>query len=339
MAPSGGNSQPWRFEAIENAINVIAEPEKDHPVLNFRNRGTWVAHGALLENIVIAAMHHGYSANVITFPDPARPNQTARVILEKCEVQTSPLYDAIFERTTNRKPYDSTRLPLAISNGLISCTKGLRGEVKLFEERTTIESLAQASSMNEVVMLNNKSLHKLFFDEIVWTEQQELDKKCGLYLKTMGLQPPQEKALQLFKHWGAMRFVNMLRFNKMIAKDNATVYASASAIGAVLVANNDERFLDAGRIMERLWLTSAASGLSFHLMTGVLFMHQSIAAGEITVLKEDEKALVEGAYNRIAELVQPQDLVIALLFRIGKGGQPSARSSKKRPVLYSPGKQ
>lgn len=333
LAPSGGNSQPWRFEAIDNTINVIAEPEKDHRVLNFRNRGTWVAHGALLENIVVAALHHGYNPTITTFPDPTRPNLTARVILEKCETQVSPLYDAIFERTTNRKPYDTTPLSTATSDSLISCTEGLRGEVRLFDERSAIESLAQASSINEVIMFGNKSLHKLFFDELVWTEQQESDRKSGLYLKTMELQPPQQKALQLLKHWGAMRFVNLLGFNNMIAKDNAAVYATASAIGAILVANNDESFIDAGRLMERLWLTSTASGLSFHLMTGVLFMHQSIAAGEIEVLSLKESELIERAYKQIAELVKPQDLAIAMLFRIGKDGKPSARSSKKKPVL------
>lgn len=58
QAPSGSNSQPWRFEVAGGTISIIMLPEKDHPILNFRNRGTLLAHRALIENIVIAAAHY-----------------------------------------------------------------------------------------------------------------------------------------------------------------------------------------------------------------------------------------------------------------------------------------
>ena len=80
-APSGSNSQPWRFKVREGVIEIIAEPEKDHPILNFRNRGTWIAHGALIENIVILASAFGYKAGVSIFPNKNEKNITARISL------------------------------------------------------------------------------------------------------------------------------------------------------------------------------------------------------------------------------------------------------------------
>ena len=58
-APSGSNSQPWCFEVKNNKVNIIMLPEKDHPILNYHNRGTLIAIGALIENIIITASSLG----------------------------------------------------------------------------------------------------------------------------------------------------------------------------------------------------------------------------------------------------------------------------------------
>ena len=52
-APSGDNCQPWRFEATDNKINIFNVPHKDQALYNFRQSGSLVAHGALVENILI----------------------------------------------------------------------------------------------------------------------------------------------------------------------------------------------------------------------------------------------------------------------------------------------
>src|SRR3989344_7641460 len=111
-APSGGNSQPWKFEVRGDEVTVIALPLKDHPVLNFHYRGTWVAHGALLENIEIAAAHYGFNAETVIFPVKEGQNVIACITLQASEPKPSVLYDAIARRVTNRKPFALT--PLSI---------------------------------------------------------------------------------------------------------------------------------------------------------------------------------------------------------------------------------
>lgn len=91
-APSGSNSQPWRFEFFDNELRIIATPEKDHPILNFRNRGTWVAHGALIENIIIAATHFGFKTKPHFFPDYRDPNLTAILEFKKDDLVSDPLF-------------------------------------------------------------------------------------------------------------------------------------------------------------------------------------------------------------------------------------------------------
>ena len=71
-------------------------------------------------------------------------------------------------------------------------------DVKFIEERVSIEVLAKASSANEIVMLENRDLHKLFFEEIVWSAEAEKKRGGGLYVKTMELKPPEQFALKNF---------------------------------------------------------------------------------------------------------------------------------------------
>jgi hypothetical protein len=332
QAPSGGNSQPWEFKVEGDHIDVFATPQKDHPILNFRNRGTWVAHGALLENVAIAASALGYRTDIQEFPDGVGSRLTARITLHVSSSQDESLYAAIHARVTNRKVYDIAPLNDVQKSELLSEVSEIEGgSVHLTDDRDAIISLGCAVSNNEVVMLENKLLHNLFFHEVVWTEKQEQARGGGLYLKTLEMKLPQEKAFKMFRHWPLMRFANMFGMAKRIARDNAKVYSATPMMGIIVVEDSDRNFITAGRIMERLWLRATKMGLSFQLITGVLFLHQKLAAGEAQEFSDEHIHLLNESYQTIADTFGVKDGIIALLFRVGQGGEPSARSLKAAP--------
>ena len=352
MAPSGSNSQPWKFRVLENRIDVIALPEKDHPVLNIQNRGTWVAHGALLENLSIAASALGYNADITIFPDINSPNLTARVMIEKKQSLSESLFEAIPKRVTNRKPYQKTPLSVKEKELLQQHASILHNRAQLFliENSKKLETLGSALAVNEIVMLENKTLHRLFFDEIVWTKKEEQEKKSGLYLKTMELEAPKEKILKILRHWPIMRIANALGFaRKAVAADNAKMYASCAAMGLITVSNEDRAFIDAGRLMERIWLQATSMSLGFQLVTGVLFLKQGIDRGNTAKLSDEHLMFIREAYQTILNAFSPlggsrlaedgesrrvtPKWIPAVLFRIGNSAPPTAYSSKKLPDI------
>jgi len=334
-SPSGSNSQPWKFIVHENVVDVIAEPEKDHPILNFRNRGTFVAHGALIENIVISASAFGYKPAVVLFPDESNKNITARISFTKIEKFEDSLFSSIPCRVTNRKPYSKMVLAADQKEELKHSEKEVDGgEIFFIEGEKNLIELGMAVSVNEIVMLENKNLHKLFFDEIVWTKNEEKERKNGLYLKTMELKKPQEKALHLFQYWPIMNLFNRLGLAEKIASDNADVYASAGLGGIIVMENDDVAFLKAGRLMERIWLKVEKMGLSFHLITGVLFLRQRINAGETSDLSKKHISLIKDAYEDIVKVFNvSEEKIVGLFFRIGKADAPTSFSSKKEPII------
>ncbi|HRO71697.1 MAG TPA: nitroreductase family protein, partial [Chitinophagaceae bacterium] len=62
-APSGDNTQPWRFEIIDNNhIAIHGYDTRDWCIYDFEGRASYMAHGALLETIRIAAAEYGLKA-------------------------------------------------------------------------------------------------------------------------------------------------------------------------------------------------------------------------------------------------------------------------------------
>src|SRR5690606_6156496 len=54
-APSGGNSQPWKFLYKQGNLYIFHDIHFSHSLLDFNHLGSYVAFGAMLENIGIKA--------------------------------------------------------------------------------------------------------------------------------------------------------------------------------------------------------------------------------------------------------------------------------------------
>jgi hypothetical protein len=244
------------------------------------------------------------------------------------------LSESIHRRSTNRKPYKTESLNQETKNALFSIAKGFPDlNFILIENPDAITTLSKASSVNEIIMLENQKLHNLFTNEIVWTEDEEKIKQSGLYLKTMELQAPQRAALKLFRNWNVMNFFNRFKIARGIATSNAKIYAKTPAIAAITVADDDKAFLSVGRLMERLWLQAVYEGLSVHLMTGVLFLYQGIKNDQKDIYSRKEIDLIKRAYHETQIALGTPPGVISLLMRIGKSAEPTARSSKQAPRI------
>ncbi len=327
-APSGSNSQPWKFEWKDNTLSILSLPEKDHKFFNYNNRGTWVAHGALLENILIASSHLGFSASYVLFPDSAKPNLTFTIRFTPAKQGPEPLFDYINQRATNRKPYQPG-LTLAEKNALIESAALIEGvRVVIIDDEERLAVVGQASSINERVMLENEKLHELFFKEIVWTEQEEKEKKTGLYLKTMELPGGAQLALRLFKNWRVAKILNSLGASQAIAAGNAASYAKTGGMAAFLVQNDDRAFINVGRAMQRVWLQATALGLSAHPLAGTIFMWQQAFLGNTEILTEPHRALVRKAYAETAAAFSADQTIVGFILRLGHDGKPSAYSSR-----------
>ncbi len=339
QAPSGENAQPWRFAVRGNEISLFNVPENDQSLYNFQQRASSIAHGAVIENISIAAGHFGLMASVTIMSKGDDTNLVATILLSEVGDGSGNdgffLYPFIAERSTNRKIYKGGAIPAPVIKTLSDAGKEMEGiEVAFVTEPSNIKRLANIASVNDSLLLENKSLHDFFFSHVHWTLEEEVKERSGFYIEVLELLPPARAMFRLFKHWAIMRIFNALGAAKMGAKENSKIYASASAIGIITITDERTRsFIDAGRVLQRLWLTATKEGLSMQPLTGVLFFYQRIVAGEGDVFTDGQKEAVEKAYEGIQSIFDTDGKTIVMMFRIGYADPPTASSLKKPPAI------
>ncbi len=110
LAPSGHNTQPWRFAITSQPeeLELYADTSRELLALDRRHRELILSCGAALFNLRVAIRHFGYEASVELFPDAFNPLLLARVRLGglATEPPEQRLFTAIQKRHTNRRLFD-----------------------------------------------------------------------------------------------------------------------------------------------------------------------------------------------------------------------------------------
>lgn len=337
QAPSGENAQPWKFKVAGDEVSLFNIPENDQSLYNFGQRASYIAHGAVIENIQVAASHFGLNLSVNLFPDEHDPNLVAKMILKQSDTKEDPLYQFIAKRSTNRKPYKDDGIAPEIIEQLSQSSQGAAGvNVKFVSDPSKIGEIANIASLNDRLLLENKELHDFFFSHLHWTLEEETEKRSGFYIEVLELLPPAKVLFRFFKYWSLMKIFNALGMPKVGAKENSKIYASAPAIGIISIsgeANGD--FVEVGRSLQKMWLTITSKGLSMQPLTGILFFHQRIKAGKGDEFSPEQKQAIENAYAGIASIFSITNGVIAMMFRIGYAEPPTASSLKMPPTIIT----
>lgn len=334
-APSGDNSQPWRFVfRAPDMLEFHAIPEKDNVLLNVDDSGTLIALGAAIQNAELEAKSLGLSSEI-------RYNKegtlVATFIFHKggglSETERD-LQQAITLRHSNRKPYKKIPLTEDDRKFLLDTAGGSTGiSFSFVEDEKLMALISRALTTMEEIALKNKPIHKLFFQSIFWSKARNSEGKSGLYIKTLELPPPAQLLFKILRYWSVANFLAWIGFPKMVAETNAKQNASASAFGVITVNRFDRTsYLEAGRLLERVWLATAAHGMSLQIVTGLLFLARAMKHETSSIFSAGERASVQKAYARIRENLKGTDEPF-LMFRVGYAAAPSAVSFRRGPII------
>ena len=110
LASNPHNSQPWLFRVTAPTIDLFAVPERQIGVIDPFRREMVIGLGCAVENMRLAAAAEGFKADIRLMPDPTTESHAASISLAESSPATSPLFEAIPHRHTNRASYDTTRV-------------------------------------------------------------------------------------------------------------------------------------------------------------------------------------------------------------------------------------
>ncbi len=334
-APSGDNCQPWRFRLLQDGIQVINDGPRDTSLYNANNIASYIAHGALIENMRISAATIGRDTVIRLFPSGGVDGVVACLEFKKSDVKADRLLPQIERRCTNRRAYKKTPLPGNAAEALRGCAGSIGGgEVFLVEGRTEMETAAKAASLNDRLLFENRRLHDFLFEHIRWSKKEAEECGDGLDIRTLGLNALQRMAFRAMRQWQAVRIANLCGFSRIAQSGSYRLCAGSSALGMILMdGTSDNAFVQGGRLLQRVWLTAASLGLAFQPMTGVTFLIQRLRMAGGEGLNEGHRELLRKAEKDLLTVFpMEKGRAVIMLFRVGYAPEP-VRSLRRAAML------
>ena len=112
LAPSSHNTQPWQFSIEQNTIHVYVDPSRRLKYSDPTGRLTFIALGAVAENIAIAADYYGFVARYEENDKENGPDYAFSLHLELSDTKIYPqeFLRAILNRASYRKQYKKEKV-------------------------------------------------------------------------------------------------------------------------------------------------------------------------------------------------------------------------------------
>jgi hypothetical protein len=273
-APSGDNTQPWRFQIDPRTgrVALFLDESRDPSPMNAGQRMARIALGAALENLLRAAGAFGLEVAV------ERPTPPALAVVR---FEGSPAGDVaveIGERVTNRRPYDGRPISAALLEKLRRQTpprQGIATHWIIGAER--LRSLAGLIRRADEMMLGNLAFYNAFLRNVRFDAPPAAEVEEGLSLASLELSATDRIGLRLLPRLPSpLRRLGL----KPLAAHSKRLVESASALCLfVATSSRAETDLAVGQAVQSAWLALTASGLAAQPMMSLVILDGVLEQG------------------------------------------------------------
>ena len=332
-APSGDNTQPWRFELLDERRFVVhGFDTRDWCLYDIDGRPSQMALGALLENIAIAASTHSMRASIVRRTDAPETQPTFDVQLEESrDVPADSLAQFIAVRSVQRRALRTRPLSAAVKRTLEAAV-GRDHSVRWLEGAANRRAIASLMFRTSALRLTAPEAYEVHRSVIAWNSRFSEDKVPDA---AIGLDPLTTRLMAfVMRDWARVRFFNRYLAGTLTPRIQLDVIPSmACAAHFLIIAHDAPRTVDgyvaAGRAMQRFWLTATREGLQLQPE-----MSPSIFAG---YARQDRPFTASPAIWKRAKalgeqfdrLVAPDAATTVFMGRVGEGPAPRARSLRR----------
>jgi len=157
QAPSGHNTQPWRFVLYDDAVDLYADRSRALPVSDPHDRELIMSCGCALLSLRIAVAAYGYVCMVKTFPGNSHADLLARVTISPAALPEEDgfLEPSISSRRTYRRSFDNKAISAAIRSSLIDAAFREHCDLQFFDELSQRSALATLVSEADAMQWEN----------------------------------------------------------------------------------------------------------------------------------------------------------------------------------------
>lgn len=329
LAPSGDNTQPWRFVVDEAAGRILLQVDerRDPSPMNAGQRMARIAVGAMLENLLQQADASGWTAQ----EEPPPPGVEAALRLHR--TGTGPAgssHPNLAQRVTNRRSYDGRPVASEVLERLARQTPEFDGvRTHWITERDRIGAIGSLIGEADAVMFGNGAMRQAFLSKVRFDVAPGHPVSEGLPLRALELTAADRVALRVMRRLpdGLLRIAGAARIFAAKARD---LVESASGL-CLIVAGDGSPHTDVvvGRALERAWLGLAEAGLAVQPMMSLPVLDNVRTNGDQALIMELGEARLDRLDRRFRELAPEIGPGRAAgLLRFGHAPPPSGRTGR-----------
>lgn len=330
-APSGDNTQPWRFEIVDDhRLVVYGRDTREHCVYDLQGHASQISLGILLETITIAASSHGLRTEYRHRPDLPETTPTFDVTFsDDPDLSPSPLIPYIPIRAVQRRPM-RTRALTKREKSQLEASLGPDYRVLWLEGFANRLRTARLMFRNAGLRLTMPEAYEVHSNIIEWDARYSEDKIPD---QAIGVDPLTTRLMRwTLQSWGRVAFMNRYLAGTLAPRIQLDFIPGLACAGhfALLAKHRPQTiddFTSAGQAVQRFWLTATQLGLSAQPeMTPLIFHEYATENIQFSSTKGmDERA--QRISHQLKNLIGEQEAELAIFMgRIGNGPKPSARS-------------
>lgn len=341
MAPSGANSQSWKWMYHNSAIYLFLDGIYNAALLDYGNTTSMVSLGAATENLVLKAHSLGLEV-IIETPTLTFDSVLIAVFkffketnLSSLKEQIEPhicneLVDAIPYRLTNRNISIRHILEKESLNNLRKVVQTMHGaDLKIIDEERDLARVAEIIAKMDRIRIMHQGGQQDLRAEIRWSKEEvELTKNGIDLLGTVDITPSELAGFRLVKEWPVLKHLNDWKVGTGLEKIGRKSIKTASAVALVTMPYfNSKNFFIGGRVIERLWLAANKSNICLHPASIAVLMFNTYNYGNKEIFSSAMKEEIEQLrkeFERLFSINNPIGEI--LLVRLFIAGPPKSRS-------------
>ena len=335
-APSGDNTQPWRFE-VRGARHVVVRgfDTRSHCVYDLDGHPSQLSLGALLESLALAASRHGLrmQAQRRTGMPEHLPTFDA-VFIDAPGLAPDPLAAFLPQRTVQRRKLSTRSLRVSEKAALAASLPPGFGVLWLEGTRTRFAS-ARLMFNNARLRLIMPEAHKVHCDVIEWNARYSVDRMPD---QALGVDAMTAKLMRwIMRSWRRVDFFNTWLAGTLAPRLQMDLLPGwYCAAHFALLAESPPRHVDdyvaAGRAMQRFWLTATELGLQMQPELTPLIFARYVRERRIFSRTEGLQEVAQELAQQTRTLLGQEHTERAVfLGRIG-AGPPARARSLRRPL-------
>lgn len=329
-APSGDNTQPWRFEVLDaRRLIVHGHDTREHCVYDLDGHPSQIAHGALLETLAIAASAHGLRAEFGRRPDAPDTHPVYPVeLVPDPGVTPDPLLPSVTQRSVQRRRMRTTPLTAAERRALEEAVRDCC-TVRWFEGTVQRARLTRLMFANAKLRLTLPEAYPVHRDIIAWnarfSEDRVPDQALGLDALTLKLMR------WVMQSWERVRFFNAYLAGHLLPRIEMDLLpglfcAAHFALVARRAPHTIDDYVAAGRAVQRFWLTATRLGLGFQPEVTPLIFTRYVREGISFTTHAGSHARAQELAGRLDAVLGDDVARAVFMGRLGHAPAPTARS-------------